>query len=536
MSAGSALALLVVSALLAVAAVGCAASSGTEAREDGPVKWRSPDLIRLANQDLTEEDVLGPPGSTPMEDYIMDETDGMIFKLRPQAWQGIEPTVSRLLAGSAPEQLAAFVGARLKLDLEFEHLDGSRALYVAFTPRSHHPWGACVSAGLPCSLFGEPSPAWGRLLLPATDVKGLQKEIRERVAYPERFRFVRHDDYVRVEFVLGPEELTGAVREKLDRRADYWPDVRGVRLTPAKETVLDHQGVAAAYVNLEDASDIGSYLLSLKWHRAYESAPRSEKMDVALQGALASFELVEGRLPEEFRFEDAAFTIDGDGEAVWMDVVQTRSRVGREVLQETGDGAVNVAAALGVGQALRHSPWPLSQRAATALQGMVVGLNQVVGVKHRPVSRRGWAALRYQYGGQEVEGPRVSAGQNVNLRQPKGDCLQQRTDGVMEPIVSGALERTERQEWLSDRLTSEAGAFDQAVIQCGVPGRWAEERVGWAIGAFDTWRALLAWRTGRTEWSRRLLSRACEDGLTWACMAPTDQWPWRTAQQARALR
>jgi hypothetical protein len=83
-------------------------------------------------------------------------------------------------------------------------------------------------------------------------------------------------------------------------------------------------------------------------------------------------------------------------------------------------------------------------------------------------------------------------------------------------LYGEALQASQPDVFLRDRLTAESGHLQNAIASCDSGGQAESDRAYWAGDYLKAWRALVEYRTRSDQAFRRLLE-LCEDSHEWAC-------------------
>ncbi|GEM_PF-6468330 len=509
--------------ILFASLVGCTAMQEFSSSPDG-----KGDAVRNASGETDQEGNQKVYDAWPMQDYVLDDTESLVLKVRPSAWSTMRNRLE-LIGGSVSDTASGWVASHVGREIQLEALDPDRAAYLMVESPAHTPWMTCIDAGLPCPALGSPAPLWGRLLVPAQRgrVEALAESLRQHLGAPERFRLVSHESYVRAEFVIG-EWMELGWSKALDDRARYDPDARGVRETPAKQAFMTHDGAVAVYGGLLQFHQIERYIKSVVWFRSVRSSSQSQGWSLALKANPGDFN-TDSQRQRPADFEDLAILVDGGTEAtgIRVDMAATRTRAGRTAVDE------GVTPSFPTDE-LNSLVGVLREMTSGPVQGMVEDVagrvDDVAGqATVRRVSAGGetWAGLRLELGGnsEEAVAPIELPGEALTLKQPDRNCLTRGAD-VVRPTMSTTLDSSGDFVRMANAVTAVSGQFERRMTECAGSEVIEQERIAWASAAFDMWRGLLAWRSGSTEWSNRLVGRACDSGLAWACDVDRTMWPW----------
>ena len=292
------------------------------------------------------------PPSMEIRPYLVESSAGLILKARSGDWHKVRPLVEDLLAGEledrspvertgpaanrpqdSTEALLNLYGNLAGYEVDLDHIDTDRALYLVLTPHRHQPTQGCLSAGLPCTLLSAPGPRYGRFLIPTDDPKALIGEIRQKVD-TGLYLAVPHRKYVRVEFATSPgagadlEEIANHLELRtLDRPVDLFD-----RRTPARSALIDSESPFGVYVNLRSAIDAAMYLEQWDlYQRAQDWSPATRLRNV-LDATVAIGRLTNLDAADLSETEDISLLVDGDGGGGYtMDLVSTRTTLGRQL-------------------------------------------------------------------------------------------------------------------------------------------------------------------------------------------------------------
>jgi hypothetical protein len=112
-------------------------------------------------------------------------------------------------------------------------------------------------------------------------------------------------------------------------------------------------------------------------------------------------------------------------------------------------------------------------------------------------------------------------------RQPTTRCLD-RIAARNVKLYGEALQASQPDMFLRDRLTADSGRLQNAIASCDSGGQAESDRAAWAGDYLKAWRALVEYRTRSDQAFKRLLE-LCEDGHEWACGPEQGEWPWVAA-------
>lgn len=286
-----------------------------------------------------------------IDEYLVGEDVGFILKARAGDWDRIRPFLAdlfapaggegpgasmnerrRALSEAAQTGFTAFASEWAGYDLTLEHLDEERAAYLVFEPGRHSPSQACLLAGLPCVLFDNPGPRYGRLILPAKEPGKLAEELEERLG-DAAYRMVELEYHVRVEFATASEP-TEEVEEVLARRvADRPVDDHYGRQSPARQRVLSEATSFGMYVDLRSAVDAARYFEQWRMLDRLQETPEGERMRRVLAETASLEYMARLDMSERAEVEDVALVFDGDGESYALDAYYTKTKKGIEMAE-----------------------------------------------------------------------------------------------------------------------------------------------------------------------------------------------------------
>jgi hypothetical protein len=467
----------------------------------------------------------------PLRDYVLDDAESLVVKIRPVAWPALRDGLSGAGA-SVPRELPDWLATLTGESASIDGVDGERAAFVMIESPAHTPWMACLEAGLPCPLIGTPPPLWGRLLIPAESgrLKALEASLRRVLGPPKGYRIITHETYVRVEFTVGAESMALELREELERRAAYQPDPRGARTTPAKQAFMDHRGALAMHGSLHQMQQMERYIESVLWHRSVGASPPDQRWALGLKVERGSHGV--GATPDPGAlFEDIAVLVGGvdASSGVRSDILATRTRRGREALAEGRRLEIPSPEIVSLLGTLEEMTTGVAFRVAAQVDDVVETLRRQPTIRRVTSSEKAWQGMRAEVGTPApsvvpIDGPSES----MTFRQPSTNCLGQGALTLLESM-DGDLEEPKDFVQMSNAMTAASGRFERRMTECSGADLMEQERIAWAVAAFDLWRGLLVWRSGNHEWSRQLVSRSCDAGLTWACDVDRTTWPWADA-------
>ena len=510
--------------LLFAVLVGCTAMQEFSSSPDG-----EGDAVRHASDEADEERNQTFYDAWPMQDYVLDDTESLVLKVRPSAWSTMRNRLEAM-GSSVSDTASGWIASHVGREIQLEAVDANRATYLMVESPANSPWMVCVDAGLPCPVLGSPAPLWGRLLVPAQRgrVEALAESLRQHLGAPERVRLVSHESYVRAEFVIG-EGTESAWSKALDDRADYDPDARGVRETPAKQAFMNHEGAVAVYGGLRHFRYMERYIESLVWFRSVQNASPSQGWALALNARRGGFSGDSTR-QRPADFEDLAVLVDGgsDSTGFRVDMAATRTRAGRTAVVEEGATPTFATDELSsLVNVLREMTSGLTRGMVEDIAGRIDDVAGQATVRRVSSGGETWAGLRLEVGGNSEDAvSRIELpGEALTLQQPGRNCLTRGAD-VVRPTMSGRLDSSGDFVRMANAVTAVSGTFERRMTECSGSEVIEQERIAWASAAFDMWRGLLAWRSGSTEWSNRLVGRSCDAGLAWACDVDRTMWPW----------
>jgi hypothetical protein len=467
----------------------------------------------------------------PLRDFVLDDAESLIVKVRPAAWPALRDGLTEAGA-SPPRALPEWLGTLAGRSAPIDGIDEERAAFVMIESPAHTPWMACLEAGLPCPLIGSPPPLWGRLLIPAESgrLQALQASLRQILGPPKAHRIIAHETYVRVEFSIGSESMDPGLRDELERRVDYQPDPRGVRTTPAKQAFMDHGGALATHGSLRQMQQMERYVESVLWHRSVAASPPDQRWALGLQVDRGAYGV--GATPRDGAlFEDLAVLVGGvdASDGLRSDVVATRSRRGREALAEGRRPAIPSREILSLFGTLDEMTTGPFSRLAAEVGDLVETVRGQTPIRWVATSEKAWQGIRAEVG---TPGPSVTPidgpSKSVTFRQPSRRCLAEGARTLLESM-GGELEESRDFVQMANAMTAASGRFERRMTECSGADVMEQERIEWAVAAFDLWRGVLVWRAGNREWSRQLVARSCDAGLAWACDVDRTAWPWAEA-------